>query len=97
MKNEKIDFNQALNFVRAELALETGVEYNKYQSSAIRRLQRIPGKHGGLLVTFQSGSTWLYFGVSNTTAVEMYNSESLGKAYHQLIKGNYRSQKMMTA
>ena len=88
------NFNETMKFINDELSLEKGIQFNEYQSSAIKELQRVPGKHGGLIIVFQNGSKWIYFDVPATTAVEMYNSESLGKAYHHLIKGNYRSQKL---
>lgn len=83
-----------MKFINDELSLEEGLDFNKYQSSAIRRVQRVPGPKGGLIITFQSGSTWIYFGVDINTANAFMNSESLGKAYHQLIKHHYRSQKL---
>lgn len=43
-----------------------------------------------LSVTFQSGQTWVYEGVSRRLRDKVRNAPSVGRAYHQLIRGKFR-------
>ena len=62
-------------------------------STAITGIEYSEGRRE-LTIVFSSGHAYVYAGVSRRTRDQLVKAESVGKAYHQLIRGRYQSTKV---
>ncbi len=70
------------------------LENNEVESSNISRMSH-DSESEILEIMFNNGTSYTYEGVSKNTAIQLFEAESIGGAFHQLIRGKYETKKVV--